>query len=454
MAAEQFSDKVREEIAIKKEVWQIGIPAIMESLFTTLISIVNTKMVAVLGIAAISAVSVTNQPRLFLLSIFFALNTSVSALVARHYGAQEQRKANTLLVSSIVIASILSIVISVLCVILAPQIMQICSGQADTMAMSITYYRLMMGGLIINVLFMLINSALRGCGYTKVTLVSNVVSFIVNIIVNYLLIGGHLGFPALGVAGSAIATIAGNTVALGISIFSASRAGLFINFRYCLENHIGFSMASIKEIQDMWQTITVENLMTRIGFLITGMITARIGSYDMSVYSIGITLMNVSFAFGDGFQSATVALIGRAMGSNDHRRISQYKHAILRSGIQCAIVLALIIGIGGRPYYMLFSQEAEFLNKGMITAIIIACVIPIQILQLIYNGILKTMGRTKETLLAAVISVTVVNPLITYVAGFAMGYGIWGIWAATACAQVTRTLILVWLYRKRVREDQ
>ena len=70
-------------LSIKREVWHIGIPAIIESLFTTLVSIIDTKMVAGLGVAAISAVSVTNQPRLFVFSLFFAVNVTVSALIAR-----------------------------------------------------------------------------------------------------------------------------------------------------------------------------------------------------------------------------------------------------------------------------------------------------------------------------------------------------------------------------------
>lgn len=449
---EDLSGKIKEELSIKKDVWRIGIPAIAECLFTTLMSIVDTKMVSALGITAISAVSVTNQPRLFLLSIFFALNIAISATVARYMGAKKQREANELFVSAFWIAAILSIVIGIICVIFAKPIIWACSGQADTLAMSVSYYRVLMGGVIFNVLFMLTNSALRGCGYTKVTLISNIVSFVVNVVGNYLLIGGHFGFPALGVTGAAIATVISTVAALVVSLCYASKDQFFVNLQYCFKNHIKPKIASIKEIAEMWITISIENLLTRAGFLIISMITARIGSYDMSVYSIGMTIMNISFAFGDGFQSASVALVGKSLGAKEEEKVYKYKNALLRSGIQCAIVLAAIVALGGRPYYSFFSNELEFVNKGTIVSIIIAVIIPFQICQLIYNGVLKTMGKTRLTLIAAVISVTIINPIIDYVGAFTLGYGIWGIWAGTLISQVARFLILVYMYRRVIKE--
>src|SRR5574344_2528520 len=77
---------------IKKEVWGIGGPAIIESLFTTFASIIDTKMVSALGVTAISAVSVTNQPKLFVFCLFFAINVAVSALVARCMGQKDRKK--------------------------------------------------------------------------------------------------------------------------------------------------------------------------------------------------------------------------------------------------------------------------------------------------------------------------------------------------------------------------
>ena len=183
---------------LNREILRIGIPSFLETLFTTFASIIDSKMVSAMGVTAISAVSVTNQPRLFVYSIFFAINTVTTSLIAKYHGKADQETANRILDHAVRIILILSIALSVLAVGLAGPIMTLFSGQPDTLADSVLYFRIVMGGMIFNLLFMEINSALRGFGMTKLTFADNVLSCVVNLFFNYLLIEGHWGFPALG----------------------------------------------------------------------------------------------------------------------------------------------------------------------------------------------------------------------------------------------------------------
>ena len=73
-----------EKRKITKDILNIGVPSFLETLFTTFAGIIDSKMVSAMGVTAISAVSVTNQPRLFIFSVFFALNTVTSSLVAKY----------------------------------------------------------------------------------------------------------------------------------------------------------------------------------------------------------------------------------------------------------------------------------------------------------------------------------------------------------------------------------
>lgn len=435
---------------IKKEAWKIGVPAIIEGLFTTFTSIIDTKMVSSLGITAISAVSVTNQPRLFIFSIFFAINVTISALVARCFGQKDKRRANEHLAAAIIIATAACIVISIICVIFARPIMEICSGQEDTMDLSVMYYRIVMGGMIFNILFMLINSALRGCGYTKITMQTNIISSVINICFNYLLINGHMGFPRLEIKGAAIATVIGTIVALAVSLVKFCDEEYFVNAKYIIRERIGVSKKACIEFFDMWKNICIENLMTRVGILVCSLITARIGSFDMSIYSIGMTLMNISFAFGDGLQSASVALVGRSIGEQRIDKVTGFTVAIQKCGFECAAALGFIFAVFGRMYYSFFSTDPLFVSKGTIVCFIIAVIGPIQISQIIFNGVLKSMKCTKQTLFAGVISVTIVQPIFLFLLIFMMDMGLWGVWISIFISQLTRLLILIRLYRNYI----
>lgn len=101
-----------------KEILNLGVPSFLETLFTTFASIIDSKMVAALGVNAISAVSVTNQPRLFAFSLFFAVNTVTSSLVARYYGKNDRDGANRVFDHVFKIVAVLSVVLGLLLAVL------------------------------------------------------------------------------------------------------------------------------------------------------------------------------------------------------------------------------------------------------------------------------------------------------------------------------------------------
>ena len=441
-----------ENKVIRKEVWTIAIPAILESLFTVFASIIDTRMVSGMGKEAISAIAVTNQPRLFLMCVFFAINTTAAALIARNLGKKDQRKSNEIFVTSLYMAVISCIFISVFSCLFAGYIMKICSGQADTMQMSIDYFRIMMGGLIANILFILINAAMRGCGYTKITMVSNIIACLVNIFFNYCLIDGHLGFPALGVKGAAIATVMGNVAALIVSTAAFTNSGLWVNLRYCLKERVRATRDALHDIMGMWRNICTENVLLRVGFLFSSSITARIGSSDMALYSIGMTLMNISFAFGDGFQSAAVTLIGRVVGAGEQARVKSYNYMLQMSGLICSILMAALYVLLGHWYYSFFLTDLQLIRTGGLTNIIIAIICPIQVAQVIYNGVLKSMGQTRLTLISAVISVTIINPVALLILALWLKLGIWGVWASVLISQFARCMLLHIQYKREIRK--
>ena len=179
-------------------------PAVLESFFIALAGMIDVKMVSNLGSYAVAAVGLTTQPKFLGLAFFIATNVALSALVARRFGEKRREDANQVMITALVMSILVCAVISTLCVTLANPIINLCGSQPDTHAAAVTYFRIIMGGIIFSVISMTINAALRGSGNTRIAMTTNVTSSVLNICGNYLLIEGHFGFPALGIAGAAI----------------------------------------------------------------------------------------------------------------------------------------------------------------------------------------------------------------------------------------------------------
>lgn len=191
-------------------------PAVLESFFVALAALIDIQMVSNLGSYAVAAVGLTTQPKFLGLSLFIATNMAVSALVARRRGEERREDANQVLITALTLTVAACVVISLLCVLLANPIIRLCGSAPDTHAAAVTYFRIIMGGLMFSVVSLVINAALRGSGNTRIAMTTNVTSSVLNICGNYLLIEGHFGFPALGIAGAAIATVFGTVVALSL----------------------------------------------------------------------------------------------------------------------------------------------------------------------------------------------------------------------------------------------
>jgi Na+-driven multidrug efflux pump len=149
-----------------KQIASIGIPAVIESIISVLIGSIDTKMISGLGKGAVSAVSFTSQPKLIILSIFFAMGTAVSVFVAQALGRKDREEANAYFQTILRITVILSLVVGILAGLLARPIMSICNRQPDTVGLSVSFFRIIMFFLVFNAVSIVLNAALIGIGKT------------------------------------------------------------------------------------------------------------------------------------------------------------------------------------------------------------------------------------------------------------------------------------------------
>lgn len=428
---------------------KIAIPSIIESFFVAFAGLVDSYMVSSLGPNAVAAVGLTTQPKFIGLAIFIALNVSVSALVARRYGQKDQKSANSLLLSALLIVVILSTIISAVFVIYASDILKLCGSQSDTHDFAVTYLQIIMGGMIFNCLQMCINSAQRGVGNTKITMRTNLTSNAVNIILNYALIGGNLGFPALGIKGAALATVLGTVVSCIMSIISIMNTRYFVNIPFIIKEKIKPTIESVKNIVSVGYSVFFEQILLRIGFASTAIMAAHQGTGAMAAHQVAMNIMGLSFSFGDGLQSASVALIGKSLGEKKPDLAKEYGRTCQMVGGLISIVLAIIYLIGSKPLMKaFFPNDVDIVKIGVGIMYIIIFIVLLQIRQVIYMGALRGAGDTLYTAVVSAVSVAFVRTLFSFVFCYTVGFGIYGIWFGALADQIVRYLCSAVRFKK------
>lgn len=419
----------------------IAWPAVVESFFMALTNLVDSFMVSTISSYAVAAVGITAQPKLLGLSLFFALGVSSSAIIARRFGEGKKDDANRTMFTSVSIAVLSSVIISACFVAFASQIMAFCGTTENTHQDAVDYFKIIMGGIFFNCIQITVNSCQRGAGNTKITMVTNVTSNLVNIFLNYLLIGGNLGFPKLGVRGAAIATVIGSAIGCLISILSLFKKDCFLNVVYLIKRKLAPTVESLKLLIKFGYSVFIEQVLFRIGFSATAIMAANLGDDPMAAHQVAMNIITLSFAFGDGLQAAAVALIGRSLGEKNPSLAKEYGRTCQLLGAGISIVLAILFLLGGRWLMtMFFPTKAHIVDIGVELIKLIIFIVLFQIIQVVFMGCLRGAGDTLYTAIVSMISVVFIRTIVSYLFGYTFGLGITGVWLGILADQMTRCL--------------
>lgn len=409
-----------------KGISRIAGPSVTEMVLTSLIGSVDAMMVGFLGKNAIAAVNLPSQPRMISLSMFFALNVGVTAIVARRKGEERRAAANTTIRNAIMLVVVLSLLAMLASVLVAEPLMRLAGGNTNTsddalvLKEAISYFKIMSYGLPFHALSMCINAAMRGVGNTKLTLRVNIVSNLVNVVFNYLLIGGNLGFPRLEVTGAAIASVIGIVTGTGMAIYAiTSHKDSYL--------HIGrhdewkFHPETMRGIVKLGGNAMVEQISMRIGFFIYGRIIYGMGVAAFAAHNIAMQLMNLTFNFADGLAVAGTSLVGQNLGAKRSDLSLMYGKMTQRLAFTISLAIAAFVALFRYPLAQLFIDPAtvggpEVISMAAETMLVLACVQPIQMNSVALSGALRGAGDNLYVASVMMLCVSILRPLMTFIA--------------------------------------
>ena len=428
------------EIPPTKEIYstafRIAWPSTLESVLVGLVGVIDTIMVSSLGSGAIAAVGLTNQPKMIVLAIIMSLNVSVTAIVARRKGAMERMDANQCLRFSMLLSAVISLVLGFLGFAFAQPMMVFAGAGEDIIDMATTYFQIIMLGTIFNGLSMTINAAQRGAGNTKISMVTNLAANLVNMVFNYLLIGGNLGFPKLGIAGAALATVIGSVVSLIIAIASLLYHDGFLSLR--MRCKWLMDKLSLKSMFSISGSALVEQVFMRIGFFTYAKIVAGLGTDAFATHQIAMNAMSMSFTFGDGLQVACASLVGQQLGAKRPDLSIIYGKVGNRLAMCVSTALCVVFVACAEPIMRLFTTETHIIQAGIPLMYVTAIVTFAQTSQVVFSGCLRGAGDTKFVAMVSFISIMFLRPILSYLLCYPLGMGLIGAWIGIIIDQYVR----------------
>lgn len=435
-----------------KDIIRIAWPSFIELLLTQLASMVDLMMVGSMGgksnpeigTAALAAVGLTTQPKFLLMAAFIAMNTGITALVARNKGTGDSKQANLVVRQGLLFTFCITVTLSVLGAIFArPMVIFMGSTEELVTKWATQYLQIQMIGFLSFALTSTITASLRAVGDSKTCMIYNLIANVVNVIFNWLLIYGNLGFPKLGVAGASLATVIGQVVAFIMAFVVMIRGNGFLKLQFKL----GFKPDKIVlgNMINIGLPAMVEQLLMRAGMIIFAKTVASLGTTAYATHQVCMNIQALSFMTGQAFAVSATTLMGQSLGKRRTDMAQAYCSRTRYVGFAFSILLALMFIFFGGTIVGLYNSDPQIIKIGGQIMLFVAFLQPFQSSQFIIAGALRGAGDTKATAIFTFITVLLVRPVVA-ITLIKLNFGLYGAWAAMATDQIIRSILVLGRY--------
>lgn len=433
--------KLKENKQFYLHVLAIAVPFMLQQLITSSVNLLDNLMVGQLGDAAIAGVAAAN--RYYMIANFgiFGVGGAMSIFLAQYFGAKDDEHVKQTFRYGIISAYVIVTPFILLGFLFPNQILGFFTKDLEVIQMGTDYLKLAILTYIPMALSMTIGNAMRSLGETKVPMYSSIVAILTNAFFNYVLIFGHFGFPALGVAGAAYGTIIARIVELVIFLVVTKRMDFM--FKTAVQDLFKISKKLVKAMTIKAVPLTVNEIFWSSGMSILFMFYSTRGKEVMAGMSISGSVADLFFTLFGGMAVATTVVVSQVLGANklDEARDNAYK--MIRFSLMLAVGLGILM-FGSSYIAPNFYNVSDYSRETATTFLrIMSFMFWIYMTNAQCFFILRAGGDTKSTLLMDSVFMWVVNlpavGLVTYLTG-------WNVFALYLVGQSTDFLKLVVAY--------
>ena len=425
---------------------KLSIPVVLSELGWMAQGVVDTIMVGHLGPVSIGAVALGNAifytPSLFGIGLLLGLDT----VVAQAYGRKDYDECHRWLAQAIYLAIAITPVLMVL-VYCASFGLSAFGIIPEVAAPAAQYLRVLNFSILPLLIYGASRRYLQGVGQVKVITLTYIGANLLNWGGNWVLISGHLGFPAMGVRGSALSTVLAR-VCMAVSL---------LGFAWRYERNRGHPLfkhwagPQLKRIREL----------IRLGLPAAGQITLEVGAWNaatlsagwltpiaLATHQIALNYASITYMVPLGVSAAAAVAVGHAIGAGDIARARRAGWLSLALGVGFMVLAGIVFFLAPRPLIELFTHDPQVLEVAPGLLGIAAAFQIFDGVQTVCTGALRGLGETRAPMIANFVGYWILGLPLGLVLCFVLKWGVYGMWIGLTFALIIISSILIWRWSK------
>jgi len=394
--------------------------------------------------AALAALAFASE--LLFLAMVGAIGLSVGAvaLVSRAHGSGDDEATASLSRRVVNGTWLLGIMVALLGNLVAVPALDRLGADAETIDAALPYLRVMLAGSVLAYLNITLAGLLRGAGNTLLAFIIAAGVVALNIVLDFGLVLGRWGCPSFGIVGAAYASLIAHTVgvlAYVVATYLWRGSPLRLNPLPTLPT--SESATHSKALWRISRPAILDLLVLELGFLAMVAMLGELDGYAVAAHAVGMRVFSLAFLPGLAISQASATMVGEALGAADPERA----RAVLRRALDAAVgvlsVLAVVILVRSEALVHLLGvpDESQAAPYAYLWLVVLGAGMPLTAVYLGYLGTLHGTGRTAVALRINLVSTLLVQLPLSWLLGFTLGMGPFGVWLGFPISYLPRALL-------------
>lgn len=441
--------KTFSDVVFLKKVLQVALPIAMQGLLNSIVNLVDNLMIGNLGETSIAAVGLANKVFFVFSLLVFGVCSGSGVLSAQFWGKRDLKNMRRTLGMALTIVISCSLLFVIPSVTNPHIVMRIFTESESTIAEGCKYLSIAALTYPLIAISNAYAATLRAANCVKAPMYVSLVTIMINVCLNYILIFGHFGFEAMGVAGAATATLTARSfeaIALVTIVYvTKSPAACRISELF------GFDLRFTRLFAVTAAPVIANEFMWGLGTTIYSLVYGRMGDGAVAAVTIATTITDLLIVFFQGTSNACAVILGNELGADHLERAESYAKKFVVLQLLASFVIAILMVIVS-PYFIdLFAISQQVMVDVRLCILMFALFMPIKM----YNyvnivGILRSGGDTKYCLFLDCFGVWAIGIPLAFIGGLWLEFPIWVVFALVMFEEFFKMVLGIRRYKKKI----
>ncbi|QSF44383.1 MATE family efflux transporter [Paenibacillus tianjinensis] len=425
----------------RRSIFVIALPIIIQQLATSSLNFIDVIMVGRLGETSIASVGLSSNFTFIYICLLNGISTGASIFAAQFWGKKEVHHVRSVLGFSLLLSLSVSLLFSFASIFFPGRILSIYTNDPEVIEQGRIFLRLIGFSFVATSITFCYSAVLRSIGNAKLPMFVSVFALSLNTLLNYLLIFGNLGFPALGLKGSAIATLVSRLVEFGLIVSSVYIFKIPLVFKR-IRDFFSVGSGFVRKYFITTIPLVLGITFWSLGLNFYNISYAHIGTQAVAAYSVAGTVEQIAFVVFTGLSGACNVLIGNRIGAGHKDKVLSYSRSFIWLAFTGSLIVGACIYLLSGPVLTLYSMSAEAHMAARTLLLLMSCFLCVKVVNMILiQGVLNAGGDTVFTLVQNSAAMWAVGIPMAYIAVYRLHLPIYWVYIFIMSEEFAKLII-------------